>query len=203
MEEFIGGNPIVLQTGGILIAEAYGGMFYTFDDDRKTYDTLRRGRLCTHNPSQPYGDIFMHPCGKDVHRLLNPDCPPEMVVDHINGDKRDNRKLNLRCVSRRVNAINAKQRVSRLNHTGISPSKSGGFVAKWTAADHKEISKTFNVKAYGGDFDLAFQAAKDFLARKKRELPHYREALEVAWPPPNLAKMDVRYLLNPLIRNTP
>jgi len=40
-----------------------------------------------------------------VHRIVCP-CPPGKEVDHINGDKRDNRRGNLRAVTRAENQLN-------------------------------------------------------------------------------------------------
>jgi HNH endonuclease len=41
-----------------------------------------------------------------LHHVILPDCPPGLVRDHKNGDGRDNRKDNLRLVTRLVNQRN-------------------------------------------------------------------------------------------------
>lgn len=57
-----------------------------------------RYAFCTRKVNGKYKSIRMH-------RLIM-DPPDGMVVDHINGDKLDNRRENLRVVSQRENAIN-------------------------------------------------------------------------------------------------
>ena len=51
-----------------------------------------------------------------LHRFIL-DTPKGMVTDHINGDKLDNRKVNLRICSTRENVINCK--LSKNNTTGF------------------------------------------------------------------------------------
>jgi hypothetical protein len=52
-----------------------------------------------------------------LHRFLMAP-PPRAHVDHINGDKLDNRRANLRVVTPSVNQVNRK-RLNRNNHSGI------------------------------------------------------------------------------------
>ena len=55
-----------------------------------------------------------------VHRVIywmnEGEIPGDMVIDHINQDKTDNRFNNLRCVSKRVNMLNSKK-VTPMNHS--------------------------------------------------------------------------------------
>ena len=65
-----------------------------------------------------------------LHRFIM-DCPKDKVVDHINGDKTDNRKSNLRICSQSENLRNSK--ISKDNNSGykgVSFHKASG---KWRA----------------------------------------------------------------------
>lgn len=74
-------------------------------------------------------------------------------VDHINQIKLDNRKENLRIVSRSVNAQNAKHDKNMTGFRGVSHGKNGDFSAS--------ICK--NYKTYGlGTFKTAEEAASAY-----------------------------------------
>ena len=73
-------------------------------------------------------------CHKDnkqyflLHRLImNP--PNELDVDHINHDKSDNRKINLRLASRSQNLVN-KQYENKTGYRGVVELPSGRFMAQ-------------------------------------------------------------------------
>lgn len=55
------------------------------------------------------------------HVIAFPDCPDGMVRDHINGDKLDNRKANIRFVPQELNSQNrGKGKNNTSGHTGVS-----------------------------------------------------------------------------------
>lgn len=62
-----------------------------------------------------------------MHALIN-GTPDGLVTDHINGNKLDNRKSNLRSVSQQINTWNRKPTDSRIYHlpSGISFDKTKG-----------------------------------------------------------------------------
>jgi HNH endonuclease len=101
-----------------------------------------------------------------MHRLLCP-VPEEMVVDHINRNKLDNRKANLRPATKRQNAWNGtfKKRAGKTCYRGVLWDKA---LKKWRVrldingrrksfgvyADEIEAAKAYDrvVKKYRGEF---------------------------------------------------
>ena len=70
--------------------------------------------------------------GKDtlVHRfVVNAPEDKELVVDHINGNKNDNRKSNLRVVTRGMNRVNTEKTTSRTGVKGVYKQPSGKYRA--------------------------------------------------------------------------
>ncbi|HPE48705.1 MAG TPA: HNH endonuclease [Hyphomonas sp.] len=75
---------------------------------------------------------------------------PEASIDHIDGDKRNNRIANLRSVSHAVNCTNVKRR---------SDNKSGVLGVFWHVRDSKWQAK---IKVNGKDIDLGrFEKLED------------------------------------------
>jgi hypothetical protein len=89
-----------------------------------------------------------------MHRVIM-DCPDGMEVDHINGDRLDNRKENLRIVTRHQNMLNRKVR---------SDSKTG-----YKGVEYK--SDQARSRPY---------AAYIRIDNKKKTLGHYKTAEEAA-----------------------
>ena len=80
------------------------------------------------------------------------------VIDHINGDKLDNRRKNLRFCSKRENAVNTKvRRKSRSGYKGVWMVKRANGIPKYTA-----YVGGANDRKYIGTFDDLIEAAKQY-----------------------------------------
>jgi hypothetical protein len=90
-----------------------------------------------------------------LHRLIM-NCPNDMVVDHINHDTTDNRKVNLRVVTHQQNMMNTKK--SKNNTSGVRGVKWHKATNKWSA-DITIKEKRINLGLYK-NFDDAVQARK-------------------------------------------
>jgi hypothetical protein len=90
--------------------------------------------------------------GVRMHRIIN-STPENMIVDHINGDKLDNRKENLRNCTNAQNACN-KRKIT-LNHSSIYRGVSWHKLSKkWTA--QIQISRK---RVHIGRYDTEIEAA--------------------------------------------
>jgi hypothetical protein len=89
-----------------------------------------------------------------IWRMIHGDVPEE--IDHINGDRADNRLCNLRGVSKAQNALN--KRPSRRNSSGATGVHWSGASQKWTA----EIQAS-GVREYLG----VFSSKDDAIAARK------------------------------------
>lgn len=88
---------------------------------------------------------------KRYHRLIS-NCPEGLVVDHINRDTKDNRRVNLRNVTKQQNSINQPNTTG--NYKGVSWSK---HAKKWRAT-----AKLDNKTKHLGYFELEEEAAKAY-----------------------------------------
>lgn len=114
-------------------------------------------------------DSFGYPCssigGKSVrlHRVIHPEVPKGMVVDHINRNKLDNRRCNLRVVTQRENCHNSSLRST--NKSGVTGVFLDKRVGRWRAQIYHG-GKVIHV----GIFDCFDDAVK---ARKDAEVKYY------------------------------
>lgn len=97
-----------------------------------------------------------------MHRLIN-NTPDGLSTDHINQNKLDNRKKNLRSVNKSVNAINSK--IKNTNKSWVTGVYWDKFTKKWRA----EIKLNYKKITLGRFADI-----KDaIIARRKGELKYH------------------------------
>lgn len=107
---------------------------------------------------------YIHTSGKYLHRLIMP-ARAGYVVDHINRNKLDNRRENLRYATVSENRHNSKLNVNNTSGVkGVSRTKKG---APW-AAEVMVNRKRFYLGAYS-TIEEAANARSSFL--EKKELP--------------------------------
>lgn len=107
-----------------------------------------------------------------VHRIIwkmhYGEIPTGNVIDHIDGDRCNNKIENLRIVEPRVNSQNAKLRSdSTTGVVGVCLSSNGYYIANWQESGKRRLKK-FSIKRYGTE--LAFTLACEHRARKIEEL---------------------------------
>jgi hypothetical protein len=98
-----------------------------------------------------------------LHRLLVRNVPDGLVVDHVNRNKLDNRRKNLRVVTQRTNSLNSSIRSN--NTSGVSGVFFDKRAKRWRAQIYKD-GKTTHV----GIFDCFDDAV---VARKEAERKFY------------------------------
>lgn len=125
--------------------------------DLEDYDKIKD--YCWNENGGHY--IFTRKNNKTIglHRLIM-DCPSDMVVDHINHNKIDNRKANLRIVTQSQNAMNTIRGCNTSGYRGVSWNTQKN---KWVA--QISVNKKHIFLGYYNDIDEAVLAYKQ--ARNK------------------------------------
>ena len=86
------------------------------------------------NTSTGYARYFDGKKVEYLHRIIT-NCPPGFVVDHINRDSMDNRRCNLRVVTKRENMLNSK----RCDESGVTYSYSRKKFKSYTWENQKHV----------------------------------------------------------------
>jgi hypothetical protein len=128
--------------------------------------------------NQGYAKIKIHGKTYQAHRLawwFAYNKWPENEIDHINGDRSDNRLKNLRDVPRSLNQRNSARRRDNISgivgvHRVINKN-TGYWVATWF--DNKICQKWFNVNKLGEE--TALLSAIEYRKEKQRELGGFTE----------------------------
>lgn len=170
-------NKVILRESFVEITIQKGDEEFTMFVDFEDYHNIGLVRIS--NTGYAYkavkGNIAVH------HVVMEHESNSSVVVDHINSNKLDNRKENLRIVSSKDNANN---RNSARNNTGIvGISKRVHPIYNYvyyraTVSDRttpmngaksktKQISKNFNINSLGEE--LALSMAVDWINSKKME----------------------------------
>ena len=113
-----------------------------------------------------FGNVLMH------RQIMN--CPDGMEVDHINHDKRDNCRENLRICTHHQNCMNAKGGYGSSKYSGVSLKKRHGKGKFFRPFKHWLVVITFNDRSiYVGCFDVEEDAAAAHDKRVKELFGEY------------------------------
>ncbi len=113
-----------------------------------------------------HGYVVARIDGKEVylHRLIM-GYPDGLVVDHINGDRLDNRRSNLRVCKIKENVRNAQRPSNNTSgHTGVSYRKDRDRYRAYIMVDRKQIAL--------GNYETLEEAVK---ARRRAEQEYFGE----------------------------
>jgi len=122
------------------------GKFALVDDE--DFDFLSQWKWTYHCAGYAYRMIWYPEIKKQksvlMHRLVT-DCPPDMEVDHINHNRLDNTRGNLRVCTRKQNGANL--RITSRNKSGFKGVSKNHRTGAWTARIRRN-----NKSCHIGDF---------------------------------------------------
>ena len=129
---------------------------------------------------KPAGYAWTDKCNL-AHLVIGHTSNMDTVVDHINGNKLDNREQNLRVLKQCDNANNRNTSANNTGVVGIARRKNGNYeyfrvtvsnrnhpvTSSYTKSACKKYTKQFNINKLGED--EAFKQAKQWLEDKRKE----------------------------------
>ncbi|ALH06979.1 putative HNH-family endonuclease [Port-miou virus] len=139
--------------------------------DKEDFDKVQK---YTYHVCKAHGYVVSSK-GPSLHNLVMDHTPTEITVDHVNRDKLDNRKCNLRLATKKMQTMNRDQtRVENGEYIPVGVTKTKfGWQASWTE-NGKIKTKSFFVSAHGENAkNLAIQER----AKAIRKCWDHREAL--------------------------
>ena len=151
------------KTNRYIIHGDYATVFdasgHEFLIDTEDVDIVRKNYWCLGSN----GYIECPKLQKRIHRIIM-NCPSNMVVDHISGDKSDNRKSNLRICTHQENNFNKRNMsANKTGIIGVHKNKRGKFIV--------QITKS-RITYHIGTFENIESAT---IARKNAELKYFGE----------------------------
>lgn len=134
----------------------------------------KRGRGATLYALSTWYDGSGKQCDIRLHRaLLGLPIDDPRFVDHINGDGLDNRRKNLRVVTRRQNSFNIRNapNVKKGAFKGVYLVPSGRYIAKIVAPRPDGAARASNVCL--GTFDTPEEAARAYDAKAREQFGEF------------------------------
>lgn len=145
---------------GLLVWKRRDRSTFKSDGSFKSWNTRFSGKVAGSQNGQGYRQVDLDGKVYLAHRiiwtLVNGDIGAE-DIDHLNGDRSDNRIENLRVVSRSVNLRNsARIKPSQLGICGVSVHKATGKYRAYVGVNGKQIHLGFF-----DDLDAAIEAREE------------------------------------------
>ena len=125
--------------------------------------------------SRSYSMFRGYPCHRIVWEINNGEIPNGAIIDHIDGDRRNNKISNLRLSTIKLNAQNQKMYSTNTSGvTGVYFNKHPEPYGRWTAVwkeDGRILQKSFCVTKYGDEdaFQMACSYRKDKIKYLNKE----------------------------------
>jgi len=131
-----------------------------FQIDPEDYEAVSRYPWCIGGPGYPFSKTGKYPNDTAItlHQFLLGKAPPGLEWDHINRDKLDNRRANLRAVTRSINGRNIGLR--RHNTSGVTGVYWFKPIKRWYARINVGKGRKYVHLGYHPSYEAAVAARK-------------------------------------------